>query len=244
MQKNYPKIQIQNDHQSGIALPIVVILTLVITLLGIVTLNTNVVEEQMSGYSRMRVVTFNAAETTLRAAEEHVESMADNIRGGSLSSSSGDVTLFTGGSGSTMWPEDDTTVQNGHTCNGGYCIPAQFNPSGTTYAYERWEDPALDVWNNTSKHHTYAEFDTSSLDNEGVFEAPKYIIEYLGDYPIEDDSGDIISMPGCEISDNPRNADWPYCEANPSYFRITARAEAGPAGKKTVVVLQSTVRIP
>jgi len=222
-------------HQHGIALPIVLLLLLVMTILGVTSLNTTALEDQMSGNKRAREIAFNAAETVLRFGELHAERIKATSRTG------GD--FFVG-----FYP--DSTIQHpGQTCDDGFCIPASYDLQNTgTSSAERWEDSALDVWNDGSKHHVYDDFAASNMDNEGVFEAPKYIIEYLGDFPILDPStGDPILDNRCVPGDPAfvaQTTSYPFCPGSPALFRITARALAGSPGRETVVILQSTIRVP
>ena len=76
---HYSLVRRIDRRQSGIALPTVLILLFVITLLGVVTLNSAVLEEKMSSNFRMRQVALNAAESTLKFGEQHAEDIKNNI---------------------------------------------------------------------------------------------------------------------------------------------------------------------
>jgi Tfp pilus assembly protein PilX len=239
--------------QSGMALPIVLVLLLVMTLIGVAVLRTTMSEERMAANDRQRQVAFNAAETTLRFAERHAMRLRDKVRVGELDYDGGSTRLFQNDSLEPQWPEG-STVHDGDKCTGGYCIPAQFHQStiGPPPDGERWEDPLLNVWVNAARHHVYEDFDSAQLDLEGVLEAPKYIIEYMGDYPVEDAFGVLQNAcdqtppagPGGSSTYNVLNNVWPYCSADPSLFRVTARAAVGRGGKDSVVILQSTILVP
>ena len=69
-----------HNKQNGIALPLTLILLFAMTLLGIATLRTTTIEENMSANSRLRQVAFNAAETTLRDAELNIQSLVGTGR--------------------------------------------------------------------------------------------------------------------------------------------------------------------
>lgn len=234
-------------NQKGIALPVTLILLFVLTLIGVATLRTSTFEESMAANSRLRQVAFNAAETTLSAAEATIVE--------ELTGKSRRFRFFGQGNVTPI------ASSPGNTCDEGYCIPAKHNlplPSPV----ERWEDPALNVWETASKHITYDNYIDTDLDEEGVIEAPRYIIEFLGNYdPKErnpalakdssarpeffgDYTGNCRRREGGRNDLIPPNNVWPFCAADPGAFRITVRATAGPAARQAVVFLQSTVRIP
>lgn len=84
------------------------------------------------------------------------------------------------------------------TCVGGLCTEA----SGTT---ARWRDGALDVWNTGTRHFTYSETSSISVNN-GVSQTPVYILEWLG----------YVRPVGWSVGDpNPGPGD-------PEMYRITA----------------------
>jgi len=239
--------QRQISKQNGIALPLVLILLLVMTLLGITTLKMSMFEEQMAANARLREAAFNVAETTLRFGETHAERLKDNIRIAEIAYDGGTTRLFQNDLTNQQWPEPGVD-HPGDSCTGGYCIPVQFHQSSNAVpSFERWEDPALDVWENGGRHHKYVDFDSAQFDLNGISEAPKYIIEYLGDYPVKNSAGDVDPKCGTfpsETGYNAKNVEWPYCFDDPSFFRVTARAVAGDPGKQSVVILQSTIAVP
>lgn len=63
-------------RQSGAALLITLILLLVLTLLGVSSMQSTTMQERMSGNTRDREVAFQAAEAALRAAESWLEAQA------------------------------------------------------------------------------------------------------------------------------------------------------------------------
>lgn len=234
--------------QSGLALPLTLILLFVMTLIGVATLRTTTFEENMTANSRLRQIAFNLAESTLREAEDQVRRLPAGER----------RTLFFGAG--RLRP--DPLVENpGDTCTGGYCTPAQFtSPASVAADGERWEDPNLDVWNNPNRHIEYTDFenDISNINNvnqDGVVEAPRYIVELLGNYtPNERDvrlalnpslrpefTQDEFDPGRCDLEGAAAET-WPYCTRAPAVYRITARATAGPPARRAVVLLQSTFR--
>ncbi|HEC17809.1 MAG TPA: hypothetical protein ENI97_00505 [Gammaproteobacteria bacterium] len=63
-------------HQHGAALLVSLIILVVMTLLGVSSMRTSVMEEKMAGNMRDNELAFQAAEAALRAAEKHIK---DNI---------------------------------------------------------------------------------------------------------------------------------------------------------------------
>lgn len=235
------------QKQQGLALPLTLILLLVMTMIGIATLRSTTMEENMTANSRLRQVAFNAAETTLREAETVVE----NLTGQSKRA------LFFGVG---LTRPIDTQVNTGDTCTDGYCTAAQFtSPLSADPEGERWEDPVLDVWNNADRHIEYSNFADTDLDLNGVIEAPKYIIEFLGNYDYKEVNVALATTPNVrpefdgEYRGNCRNDTnsltspndiWPYCASDPGVYRVTVRATAGPPARQAIVTLQSTLRVP
>ena len=236
-------------QQSGIALPVTLILLFVLTLIGVATLRTSTFEESMAANSRLRQVAFNAAETTLAVAEANI--------GQQLRSASRREAFF--GLDNAV-PQDGSP---GHLCEGsagaiagGLCTPAKFNMPSPGLL-ERWEDPVLDVWNNPARHISYDDYANTDIALEGVAEAPKYIVEFLGNFELKEPNnalssnpkvrpefdGDFISSCG-ESRDIEPNNQWPYCASDAGAFRITVRASAGPSERRAEVTLQSIVRYP
>ncbi len=233
------------SHQQGIALPVTLILLFVLTLIGIATLRTSTFEESMAANSRLRQVAFNAAETTLSVAQLK---LINDLRGDSRR-----FRFF--GTGNIV----PVSTSPGHTCEEGYCTPAKFGPP-TSSGKERWEDPDLNVWVDDTKHIKYENYIATDLDEEGVQEAPRYIVEFLGNYDLKEPNTALASNPSVRpefegaFRGNCRNAEtqaldppndvWPYCASDPGAFRITVRATAGPPARQAVVLIQSTIRLP
>ena len=59
-------------HQSGVVLVISLIMLLLLTILGITSMQVNGIEEKMAGNSRDQNIAFQAAESTLRQAETFI----------------------------------------------------------------------------------------------------------------------------------------------------------------------------
>lgn len=233
------------SRQKGLALPLTLMLLFVMTLIAVATLRSTTMQENMSANTRLHQIAFNAAETALVEAER----VAQNIRY--------DRRVFIG---AHITP-DNTIPNRGDTCENGYCTPAEFTSAASTTANgERWEDPDLDVWNDDDKHIKYANFTNTNLVDEGVLEAPKYIIEFLGNYDYKDRNvlfasnqqvrprfdgpfkGNCRNPENNQLTD-PNNV-WPFCAADSKTYRITVRAVAGPEARQAVVLLQSIYATP
>nr|WHW29622.1 hypothetical protein [uncultured bacterium] len=222
------------QKQRGIALPITMLLLFVMTLVGVSSLRTTLLEQDMTANTRLRLVAFNAAETALREAENHMVEINKN-------QTVADVrTLFFTG----LRP--DGTTQPGDSCTNGYCTPLQHDNSGSSSTDERWDDATLNVWNTSGKYRSYTNYTASGIANEGVYAAPKYIVEFMGNFA-ERNQGkfqtNCLTDPATGKVLAPNDA-WPFCAADPATYRVTVRATAGPVSRQAVVMLQSTVRIP
>jgi len=220
----------------GVALPVALIFLLVLTVIGISSLGTNILEEKMAANSLNREIAFQAAESALREGERQVEATGSICQRVFYNVGSND--------------NDKTADNDGDLCTDGFCTPVQrdelYNPTAKPgdagYRYDRWMeyDTATDpnnlrVWTTAGRYFEYSNY--SSL---GLASAPKYIIEFMGHW-IPDtgsscDGGDLDLLPG---DVNPVEGDWPYCESDPGMFRITGLAEASGGAR---VMLQSTYR--
>ena len=255
----------QIKKNGGVALPIILILLLVMTILGVTSLSSSTLQERMTASQRLREIAFNAAETTLRIGEAHAEEIADDIRRGFLTrQSDGAQFRFFGSDAGNPNPINGiwepgfpaaSQVNLGDTCNGGYCTPADFDTTvlidpAAPVPVERWLDP--EVWNDPARHRVIENFGDGGsnlgqlLQLQGIADAPQYIIEYLGQLPIRTDSDAPPSpsnnMTNCPSPGQP-NDGYPYCLLDDHFFRITARAVAGLGGRESAVVLQSTIII-
>lgn len=237
----------RHTKQSGLALPLTLILLFAMTLIAIATLRTTTMEENMTANSRLRQIAFNAAETALVEATDVVNDLR-NRRARFI------------GDGTLVFP-DPLVANLGDLCTDGYCTPAKYNsPVSAAPNGERWEDTTLNVWGNADRHILFDGYDDSDLDDEGVFEAPKYIIELLGNYDLREPNtalaGNRSARPrfsgaytgNCRdpITNalQPPNDQWPFCASDAGVYRITVRATAGPSARQAVVLLQTTIRSP
>lgn len=239
------------QKQAGLALPLTLILLFAMTLIAIATLRTTTMEENMTANSRLRQIAFNAAETALVEATDVVKGLRGQSR----------RALFFGSGTDNIIAPDPLIANKGDVCTNGFCTPAKYNsPASPAANGERWEDTTLNVWGDANKHITFSNYAASNLDDEGVFEAPKYIIEFLGNFDLREPNTALASNRnarpkfGGSFTGNcrdpitnalqPPNDKWPYCASDPAVYRITVRATAGPAARQAVVLLQATVRLP
>jgi len=221
-------------YQSGIALPVGLMLLLIVTIVGISSYRTTVQEERQSGNMRKREVAFQAAEAALRDAERRTGLITDIHQ-----------KVFQDNGG--------TSLIDGEECLNGYCLPAKYDtnydknaaPGDSTYLYERWVDVSnqpgsLTVWDDTSRHIDYV--NNSVLQSAGEPVDAKYIIEFVGYvHPDENSTNCVDTQPsgGDGVPDNPLYQVWPWCPDDPPMYRISAYAEAGGGAR---VLLQTTYR--
>jgi len=229
---------LKHNIQSGIALPITLLLLFVMTLVGVTSLRTSTLQEGMSANTRLRQVAFNAAETTLREAENSIIELSKNRNPSSMRQ------FFFNG----KRPIEGVS-QRGDDCTNGFCVPLKHETVATGATKERWFDnDVLDVWNDPDKHQTYAFYGDplSEMRNEGVFEPPMYIIELLGHFALESQGKFQTNCPIDEATGKAKapNDKWPFCMSDPATYRITVRATAGPRSREASAMLQSTIRIP
>lgn len=248
---------LMKPKQQGIALPLTLILLFAMTLLGIATLRTTTLEENLSANSRLRQVAFNAAESTLRNAEYNVLNLRSQERR---------RLFFSSGNNEFVAP-DPTRSNNGDTCINGFCTPVQFTSQVTpttqyTPGMERWEDPILDVFNANNNPPTsigFSQFNQSNLNENGVFQQPRYIVEFLGNFDYKEANVNLatnrfarpkfdgVYVGACRDADNnsltPPNNVWPYCAADAGLYRITVQATAGPQARRASVTIQSILRV-
>ena len=238
--------EMKRINNNGLALPIILILLLVMTILGVTALSNSSVQERMTASQQLRTLAFNFAETTLREAEEHAKDIAENIRTGSLSTQSGATfrffSLIEDLTANPNWKvgfPSESEDNPGDFCTGGYCTPVEHDSTGTKPTTERWMDAS--VWSDTEKHRVLSGFDADDLLEQDLAQAPQYIIEFLGQLPVQKTIGDPESaVTKCPSSGAP-NDGYPYCPNDPYFFRITSRVVSGSGGRESVVMLQSTV---
>ncbi len=214
-----------HNKQSGLALPLALILLLVMTMLGVSSLRMATMDENMTSNNRLQEIAFNASETTLHFAEQEFITSGIDMR----------TKVFD----NSLTPSINN--EPGDSCTNGYCIVSKFHTAIPPANGERWTDPTLDVWADPNKHLTYGNYSSSGLENEGVHVAPKYIIEFLGNVY------DVITSSNCYAlvggNDTITTPDWPYCPDDPQLIRITALASAGSPEKNARVMLQSTIQV-
>ncbi len=148
---NCMREQMMRSTQNGAVLPITLILMVLMTLVGLSTMNTSVLSERMAGNYDNVNVAFQAAEAALRDAEQDL--LCDDCR-------ENDATAISAISGLTGFTDD---------CRQGLCF------SGATQT-EVLEDTDTNGDALFDKFVTYG--DKTGADSiSGAAQQPKYIIE-------------------------------------------------------------------
>ena len=141
-------------HQNGVALAVSLILLIVITLLGLSSIRTIVLEEKMASNSYDRSLAFQAAEAGLRAGEAIAEAQSK------LGNSNQGFPAYT--------DADNACPANAiNACNAGLCATPDKDCSN------RWTDANFN-WNSSA-----APAGGLNL-NANAGAAPRYFVEYLG----------------------------------------------------------------
>lgn len=145
-------------RQRGAILVVSLIMLLVLTVLGVSSMEGTGLEMKMASNNRDRQVAMQAAEAALTTAENYIQT-----NGFALSD------LQNGCSGASCF---ESTCADGLCFNGSYAsTDKDFECTLAPPAIDVWEDPALDVWNNAAKHVSVS---IPPLKNDA-----KYIIEFL-----------------------------------------------------------------
>jgi type IV pilus assembly protein PilX len=146
------------NAQRGAVLVVALILLLVLTLIGVTTMESTGMEMKMANQSRERLIATQAAEAGLRAAENYIET--------------------TGFSDAELSNTSCTTGQcfRSDCAGGGYCFNGAnaTNLTGCTLAplaTPVWENATLNVWSSNTRHQTLAA--------PNIDATVKYIVEFL-----------------------------------------------------------------
>jgi len=151
-----------HTNQRGAVLLVALILLLVLTLIGISTMESTGMEMKMANQSRERLIAMQAAEAGLRAAEAYIQTTG--FSDAELAGTAGGCVAGT----QNCFASDCS--------DGGYC----FNGSNaanintclvTPVAVPIWEDAVLNVWKTTGRYHAIT---TGSLQAD-----VKYIVEFM-----------------------------------------------------------------
>ena len=195
------------QKQRGVVLIVCLVILAVVTLLGVSAIESSGMEMKMATNTQERQLAFNAAETTLRQVERTIETVGFSrveLQADCVGSSCFNATCANGLCFVGQWEALDTQDQ---------CLRYTTSSPPTVQV---WEDPALDVWETSSRH------DTVAIDGNG--NDGRYIVEFLcfieplgGTGFVAADSGDVL-------------------------YRITAMGTSNSG--RSEVVLQSTYRAP
>ena len=149
------------SRESGVALVASLFILVLVTVLGISTMQSSNLQLRMANVVQTRQELFNAAETTLVDVENAIESipyMLDDFQTDLTGSYNFDAACTDGRCFFGTYTSAHTMVE----CDAGGAAPA---------AQPAWKDTTLDVWNDASKHDTLT---VVGLDNP-----VKYIVEFL-----------------------------------------------------------------
>lgn len=171
----------------GVALFISLVLLLVLTIIGISSVQTTSLETRMARNEHDTLLAFQAAESALRDAETWLQTNVDSVD---------DTDVFSDGGANGLWLVADDPGES-----------------------DRWLE--ANVWTGNGS----VEADTAL--NE-VSEAPRYLIEHLGDVSRTENPWQI-------------RTDYPDPVDRIAMFRITSRGVGGSANAQ--VLLQSTFGI-
>jgi len=210
---------------------------LIMTLIGVQSMRSTTLGEQMTRNTLDRERALEAAELALLAGEEEVAESADQI-----------VSAVFSNNGQALNIANFRANNPGDGCLGrfdgstGLCIPAKQRLDYGTVRFflDNWIDVtgdanSINVWSNANGN--FRTIDPAEFSVLGVITPPKYIIEFMGFIPSENvtqcsDGSGTITTP-----------DWPYCPQDPRLFRITALATGG-VKDNARVMLQSTFLVP
>ncbi len=242
-------------NQQGAILVVALLFLLIMTILGVSGMSSSFMEEKMVGNSLSREKAFQAAEGTLRYAENWLaesgnkDTVLQEICASATNPNDTCNAAYDASQNDAKIVDDDL----GDACANGYCTPreqdwnydktATHDCSDAAYIPERWESCAsgtaavgnnLNLFSSVGLHQEYP---TSIV---GTLQVPRFIIEFLG-YRVPDDTTGACDLVGSDgVNDTPpESAHWPFCDDDPAYFRVTALGYGGTAN--TRVMLQSTV---
>lgn len=150
---------ITRSHSAGSALVISMLLLTVMTLAGVFSMQSTLLEERMAGNTRDRELAFEAAEAAIHSGEEYIQSntfvytnYTDTCTGGLCTRR-----------------EDDATYDNTAA------------PGDAGWVDPRWAlDGALNVWADGSGR--YREYGVVFAE---TYQKPRYIIEFVGYHPVD-----------------------------------------------------------
>ncbi len=224
-------------NQQGIVLFISLAMLFVVTLIGVSSLRSNLMGEQMTRNTLQRQAAFEAAEIALLAGEQDVEAIGTQIASRMYAGFKGGVTAQRNAAESCQMSIG----------RGGICSPVEFdqNFDPDDPQYNHWvmirdggNRNKLNVWNTASRHREV----TPSVRNRlNLAEDPKYIIEFMGFVPEPGTPSDCAGTPGAggvptSLELDSTESLWPYCQTDNMQFRVTALGTAGNEGEARVML--------
>jgi len=233
------KINTQSSQQ-GLALVIGLIMLLIMTLIGVQSMRSTTLGEQMTRNTLDRERALEAAELALLIGEDEVANFATQIVNAVFADP---VAVLDNANFQNDNPGDGCLARLNGSAVTGLCIPAKqrldYGDSGNdSFFHDNWIDVANDnksinVW-TSGNFRTVPANDAARL---GVITPPKYIIEFMGFIP--DENGTRCND-GFGTTTTPN---WPFCPADQRLFRITALATGG-VKDNARVMLQSNYVVP
>lgn len=156
------------SSQKGIALLVSLIMLIVVTLIGISSIRTVLMEERMTGNTYDRSLGFQAAEAALRVGEAQALAQSQTTPpNAGFPGASGTYADSTSGT----CPADYFT--NASLCTNGFCKTPDVDCAG------RWEDATFTGWQNA----------TGLSLGTVVSGTPQFFVEYLGgNFPCQPDT--------------------------------------------------------
>lgn len=169
------------QKQRGVVLIVCLVILAIVTVLGVTAVESTGLEMKMAANTQQQQAAFNAAETTLRQVEFNISDVGYSRA--DLQDDCVGVDCF------------DSTCTKG-LCFAGTWAAADFQKDcdrygGTPPVVQVWEDPALDVWNDASKHETVAITGNTS-DGQYIVEFLCFIDAPVGSGEVDTDTGDAL----------------------------------------------------
>ncbi|MCP5146236.1 MAG: pilus assembly protein [Gammaproteobacteria bacterium] len=148
-------IRLRQHAQQGAALVVSLVILVIVTMLGLTTLNTSVMEERMAGNTRSREIAFEAAEAAVREAEDTIQ------EGNFYATDPKDGTT-----NSLHIPQDDAN-------------PVPGNNDSELWYQGTWRTPGAGGSNGIAQGWTDREADTGEGELGQTADTPQFVVEYL-----------------------------------------------------------------
>ncbi len=207
-------------HQDGSVLIVSLILLLILTVIGVSSINNIGMNERMAGNYKDHDLAFQAAESALAAGEKEAEGLAGIFLGAGLD----EITDY-------FTCSDSKSNCFTPTCLEGLCFNGSYpaiSSGGSSAGICSPSNPATPLWETPSTWTTAGKAAIHTSQLTGLAEKPKYIIEFKC-YVLADPQ-----VPASTSGPN-YGTDWAYM------FRITALGTGSTLQSKAMV--QSTFKV-